>query len=270
MPSERWKYESRTCCEMTNPAIQVENISKKYRIRPQMDKGGSSFKSLLNSPFKWRSDRGEDQPAGTIWALKNVSFTINHGEFVGLIGLNGAGKSTLLRIISRITYPTEGRITLYKRVSSLLEIGTGFNAELTGRDNIFLNGSFLGMSYHEIKNRFDEIIAFSEIEKFIDTPVKYYSSGMFIRLAFSVAAHLTPELLLLDEVLSVGDAAFQEKSYNKMKGIINSGATILMVSHNPQVIREVCDRVIYLQNGCVKMDGDTRDVLNAYLQDISS
>ena len=185
---------------------------------------------------------------------------------IGLIGRNGAGKSTLLKILSRITRPSKGRITLYERVNSLLEVGTGFNTELSGRDNIFLNGSFLGMKMVEIKQKFDEIVAFSEIEQFIDTPVKYYSSGMFVRLAFSVAVHLTPETLLLDEILSVGDAGFQQKSMKKMRELLSSGATIVLVSHSDQAIRNICQRAIWLEKGTIQMDGPSEAVVEQYLQ----
>ena len=188
---------------------------------------------------------------------------------MGLIGRNGAGKSTLLKIISRITRPSRGKLMIYERVNSLLEIGTGFNGELTGRDNIYLNGSFLGMKNQEIKSKFDEIVAFSEIEQFIDTPVKYYSSGMYVRLAFSVAANLTPELLLLDEVLAVGDAGFQQKSYTKMRELVTSGATIIFISHNAEAIKEICQRAIWLDHGIIIMDGESTQVVDAYTKTIT-
>ena len=203
------------------------------------------------------------------FALKEVSFEMEHGESMGLIGRNGAGKSTLLKILSRITRPSKGRIVLYEHVNSLLEVGTGFNVELSGRDNIFLNGSFLGMRTSEIRRKFDEIVAFSEVEQFIDTPVKYYSSGMFVRLAFSVAVHLTPEILLLDEVLSVGDASFQHKSMAKMKELLGSGATIIFVSHNEQAVRDICKRAIWLDKGEIQMDGPSDGVVEKYLESMS-
>jgi lipopolysaccharide transport system ATP-binding protein len=254
---------------MTPMAIKVENVGKQYRIRHPYEGSGRSLKSILNAPvrrlthrIKDKSNTGEDE---AFWALKDISFEIHHGEMVGLIGRNGAGKSTLLKLLSRITYPSVGKITLYEQVNSLLEIGTGFNMELTGRENVFLNGAFLGMDQDEIWQKYETIVEFSEIEQFIDTPVKYYSSGMFVRLAFSVAAHLTPEVLLLDEVLSVGDAGFQEKSKQKMKELINSGATIVLVSHNEGAIREICQRTILLENGVIKEDGETDQVLEVYL-----
>lgn len=254
---------------MTNLAVKVENLWKEYRIRRHFEAPSSSLKELLNMPFnrlvhRFRSEEHDHNE--TFWALKEVSFQIEHGESVGLIGRNGAGKSTLLKILSRITRPSRGQVTLYERVNSLLEIGTGFNADLSGRDNIFLNGSFLGMKNGEIHRKFDEIVAFSEIEQFIDTPVKYYSSGMYVRLAFSVAVHLTPELLLLDEVLAVGDAGFQQKSREKMKELLGSGATIVLVSHNDAAIRDICRRAIWLVQGSVNMDGPAAQVADAYMK----
>jgi lipopolysaccharide transport system ATP-binding protein len=255
---------------MTLIAIKAENVWKEYHIRHNLEGPTSSLKELLNAPFAKLLGRSNNVPkplrSETFYALKEVSFEIEHGEAVGLIGRNGAGKSTLLKILSRITRPSKGKITLYERVNSLLEVGTGFNTELSGRDNIYLNGSFLGMSNQEIKQKFDEIVAFSEIEQFIDTPVKYYSSGMYVRLAFSVAAHLTPEALLLDEVLSVGDAGFQQKSMGKMKELLGSGATIVLVSHSPQSIREICQRTIWLDKGMIMLDGPTSDVVQHYIQ----
>ena len=252
-----------------NPlAIKVENVSKEYQIRHSFEGPQTSLKAILNAPFNWLMGRSGKYAHLTrseiFWALKNVSFEIKFGESVGLMGLNGAGKSTLLKIISRITRPSKGKITLYQRVSSLLEVGTGFNPELSGRENIYLNGSFLGMKLSEIKNKFDEIVAFSEVEQFIDTPVKYYSSGMYVRLAFSVAVHLTPEILILDEILSVGDAGFQQKSQAKMKELLGSGATIILVSHNNQAIRDLCKRAIWLEKGEIRMDGLSTDVVDQY------
>ena len=190
------------------------------------------------------------------------------GNPSGVIGKNGAGKSTLLKILSRITRPSSGRAVLYERVNSLLEIGTGFNSELSGRDNIFMNGSFLGMKRAEIERKFDEIVDFSGIEQFIDTPVKYYSSGMFVRLAFSVAVNLTPETLLLDEVLAVGDAEFRQKSFGKMKELLSSGATIIFVSHNEKAIKEICQRSIWLANGEIMADGPSLEVVDSYMRSI--
>jgi len=253
---------------MTRYAVRAEDIWKDYKIYRPFEGQGSSLKEVLNHPIRWLTRKNkstaEIKADGTFWALKGVSFEVQHGESIGLIGRNGAGKSTLLKIISRITRPSRGKLTLYEHVNSLLEIGTGFNGELSGRDNIYLNGSFLGMKYKEIKSRFDEIVAFSEIEEFIDTPVKYYSSGMYVRLAFSVAVHLTPELLLLDEVLAVGDAGFQIKSQQKMKELIRSGATIIFVSHNSAAVKDICKRAIWLDHGSLKMDGLSTEVVDEY------
>ena len=258
---------------MPRLAIKAENVWKEYRIRHHFEGSTSSLKELLNWPVNRLMHKvngaGSHDENETFWALKDVSFEVEHGESVGLIGRNGAGKTTLLKILSRITRPSRGRLVLYERVSSLLEIGTGFNIELSGRDNVFLNGSFLGMKQLEIKRRFDEIVAFSEIEQFIDMPVKYYSSGMFVRLAFSVAVHLTPELLLLDEVLAVGDVGFQQKSMEKMKELLNSGATIIFVSHNQDAVKRICQRAIWLQNGKLMMDGDSEEVVRSYLETVT-
>ncbi len=257
---------------MSRLAIKAEQIWKQYRIRHAFEGPQSSFKAVLNAPFNWMMNRSNQhshlQRSELFFALKDVSFEVEQGESVGLIGRNGAGKSTLLKILSRITRPSQGKITIYERVNSLLEIGTGFNSELSGRDNIYLNGSFLGMRVSEIRKKFDEIVAFSEIEQFIDTPVKYYSSGMFIRLAFSVAVHLTPELLLLDEVLAVGDSGFQHKSHAKMRELLASGATIILVSHNEQAIREICNRSIWLDKGSIQMDGPSADVVEQYIRSL--
>ena len=255
---------------MSQLAIKVENLWKEYDIRHNFEGPQISFKAVLNAPFKRLARRSKKNPhfqkMEAFFALKDVSFEVEHGESIGLIGRNGSGKSTLLKILSRITRPSKGRITLYQRVNSLLEIGTGFNPELSGRENIFLNGSFLGMKTSEIRQKFDEIVAFSEVEQFIDTPVKYYSSGMFVRLAFSVAVHLTPEILLLDEVLSVGDAGFQHKSMEKMKELLGSGATIVLVSHNAQAIRDICKRAIWLDKGMLQADGPAASVSENYLK----
>ena len=253
---------------MSQPAIKVENVWKEYRIRHNLEGSSSSFKAVLNAPFNWLTGRNRKyshlEQSEQFVALRDVSFEVEYGESVGLVGRNGAGKSTLLKILSRITRPSKGKVTLYHQVNALLEIGTGFNTELSGRENIYLNGSFLGMKTSEIKQKFDEIVAFSEIEQFIDTPVKYYSSGMFVRLAFSVAVHLTPEILLLDEVLSVGDAGFQHKSQAKMKELLGSGATIILVSHNAQAIRDICKRAIWLDKGAIRMDGAAASVVEEY------
>ena len=251
------------------PAIRVENLSKQYTIGQQSAKG--SYRTLRDTvtdavmaPFRmWN---GQQAPTSEpFWALKDVSFEVMPGEVVGIIGRNGAGKSTLLKILSRITEPTSGRIEVRGRMGSLLEVGTGFHPELTGRENIYLNGSILGMSKREIDRKFDEIVAFSEIEKFLDTPVKRYSSGMYVRLAFAVAAHLEPEILIVDEVLAVGDAAFQKKCLGQMEELANAGRTIFLVSHNMHAIITLCTQAIYLQKGILKLKGDCSSAIDAYL-----
>ncbi|NMC29326.1 MAG: ABC transporter ATP-binding protein [Pelolinea sp.] len=255
---------------MAKLAIEAENIEKTYRIRQSIDYPSQSFKDLLGNPIrKIRNKSKSSSPSTTLetfYALRGISFKIDHGESVGLIGRNGAGKSTLLKLLSRITRPSNGRILLYEKVTSLLEVGTGFNMELSGRDNIFLNGCFLGLKIKEVEKKFEKIVEFSEIGNFIDTPVKYYSSGMFVRLAFSVAAHLQPETLLLDEVLAVGDVGFFDKSMSKMKELLNSGATIIFVSHNIKAVEEICDRVIWLDHGAIKMDGPSEQVCKEYME----
>ncbi len=220
-------------------AIRVEDLSKKYTIGSQQE---DRLRYALSNLWK-------DQKTEEIWALRDVSFEIKKGEVVGIIGRNGAGKSTLLKILSKITKPTSGRAILYGRVASLLEVGTGFHHELTGRENIYLNGNLLGLSRQEIKLRFDEIIDFSGVEKFIDTPVKHYSSGMYVRLAFSVAAHLNPEILLVDEVLAVGDYEFQQKCLGKMDDVAKSGRTVLLVSHNLAALKTLCQSYLYFDHG---------------------
>jgi lipopolysaccharide transport system ATP-binding protein len=227
--------------------------------------------NILKSPFKFLIRKTKAMAGvGTkeeFWALKNVNFTVNKGEVVGIIGHNGAGKSTLLKILSQITPPTEGEITLTGRVGSLLEVGTGFHPELTGRENIFLNGAILGMSQKEIAGKFDQIVEFSGVEKFLDTPVKYYSSGMYVRLAFAVAAHMEPDILIIDEVLAVGDAEFQKKCLGKMDEITKKeGRTILFVSHNMPAIKSLCQKCIVLEAGMVKFIGPTEEAINNYLK----
>ncbi len=248
------------------PIITVENVGKRYRIG-QSQAPYSTFRESLvevvRSPFKKLARN--NGPAEFIWAVEDVSFEINPGEVVGLIGRNGAGKSTLLKMLSRITEPTKGRILLYGRVGSLLEVGTGFHAELTGRENIYLNGAILGMARNEIVRKFDEIVSFAEVEKFIDTPVKHYSSGMYLRLAFAVAAHLEPEILLVDEVLAVGDARFQRKCLDKMQDVGKQGHTVLFVSHNMPAITRLCPRTILLDQGRVLSDGPSHQVASEYL-----
>lgn len=249
------------------PIIRVRNLSKQYSIGAAEAPYATlreTISGIVRAPLKrfGRNGRGEDD---TIWALKDVGFEIQPGEVVGIIGRNGAGKSTLLKILSRITEPTTGEVDLYGRVASLLEVGTGFHPELTGRENIFLNGSILGMKRTEIESKFDEIVAFSEIEKFLDTPVKRYSSGMYVRLAFAVAAHLEPEILIVDEVLAVGDAQFQKKCLGKMGDVARHGRTVLFVSHNLPAVKSLCSRALLLEAGRVALDGGVDRVVNAYL-----
>ena len=247
-------------------AVLVEGISKQYRIGQFQPAYGTLRDSIVHGVKRVRSEHRQ-QPKETIWALRDVSFEAQEGEVIGIIGHNGAGKSTLLKILTRITSPTEGRAEIRGRVGSLLEVGTGFHPELTGRENIFLNGSILGMTRGEIQRNFDAIVEFSGVEKFIDTPVKRYSSGMFVRLAFSVAAHFEPEVMIVDEVLSVGDADFQRRSLGRMESIGESGRTILFVSHNLQGILQLCDRTILLKEGEVIRAGATPDVVAFYEQE---
>jgi ABC-type polysaccharide/polyol phosphate transport system ATPase subunit len=259
---------------MTDVAIRCEGLAKQYRIGEResykalrdviTDAFASPFRRLLSaSRHSSNGNPGIRKP--TIWALKNVSFEIKRGEVVGIIGRNGAGKSTLLKILSRITEPTEGHADIWGRVGSLLEIGTGFHPELTGRDNIYLNGAILGMRRAEIAQKLDEIIAFAEVEKFVDTPVKRYSSGMYVRLAFAVAAHMETEILLVDEVLSVGDAQFQKKCFERFRQISSGGRTILFVSHNMASLRTVCQNGIVLEHGCVVDHGEINGAADRYL-----
>jgi lipopolysaccharide transport system ATP-binding protein len=255
---------------MSEPIITVENLSKCYVIGHQAANNDGlrhALTNLLHAPKQWLEQRKQRRRATVeeFWALKDVSFSINRGDVVGVIGRNGAGKSTLLKILSRITEPTTGRITLDGRVASLLEVGTGFHAELSGRENIYLNGAILGMGRAEIKRKFDEIVAFSEVEKFLDTPVKRYSSGMYVRLAFAVAAHLEPEILIVDEVLAVGDQAFQKKCLGKMNEVARGGRTVFFVSHNMAVMRQLCNRGILLHHGKVMRTGDINEVMESYL-----
>ncbi len=259
---------------MSEIAIRVDGVSKQYQIGRRQTKSNTLrdvIAGALTAPFRRASQllRGHATGAAeldeTLWALDDVSFEINHGEVVGLIGRNGAGKSTLLKVLSRITEPTKGGVDMYGRVGSLLEVGTGFHHELSGRDNIFLNGAILGMKRTEIERKFDEIVAFAEVEKFIDTPVKHYSSGMYLRLAFAVAAHLEPEILLVDEVLAVGDSVFQKKCLNKMEAVGQQGRTVIFVSHSMPAITRLCERAIWLDAGRVKQDGLSHKVASAYL-----
>ena len=257
--------------------VAVENVSKKY-ILGQTHTYLLSEKIENNLRYLYQRFRGEKQVRDPVrnvsenefWALQGVNVDIQEGEIVGIIGRNGAGKSTLLKILARITDPTTGRITLQGRISSLLEVGTGFHPELTGRENVFLNGAILGMSKTEIRKKFDEIVAFAEIDKFIDTPVKRYSSGMYVRLAFAVAAHLEPEILVLDEVLAVGDCQFQKKCLGKMGSVAKEGRTVLFVSHNMTAVRDLCKRVVWLESGLVRDDGNAVEVVSKYLYKYSA
>jgi len=247
--------------------VRVENVGKRYRIGA-LHPGYATFRELvgdtLAAPFR-RLRGARTSRSETLWALEGVNLEVKQGELVGVIGHNGAGKSTLLKILSRVTRPTTGRVEIYGRVGSLLEVGTGFHPDLTGRENVFLNGAILGMRKVEIRRKFDEIVAFAELEKFIETPVKFYSSGMYVRLAFSVAAHLEPEILIMDEVLAVGDAAFQQKCLDKMRDIRRRGHTIFFVSHNLPAITRLCRRVVLLEGGRVRAEGAAQEVVNLYL-----
>ena len=252
---------------MSNFAIRIEKLGKRYIIGGPKERYGT-LRDTINDTIKGTFRRIRQPYAGNrpnqFWALRNISFDVKKGEIVGLIGNNGAGKSTLLRVLSRITPPTEGRAVVNGRISSLLEVGTGFHPELTGRENIYLNGAILGMKRVEITQRFDEIVDFAGVERFLDTPIKRYSSGMFVRLAFSVAAHLEPDILLIDEVLAVGDIAFQKKCLGRIDKAATEGRTVLFVSHNMASIRSLCQRAILLSEGLVKIDGDVNEVVDVY------
>ncbi len=255
----------------TQPAIETHDLGKRYRIGAPVveSKGfGQAVKKALLSPFAYlRRATSKGSEAEWIWALKGASFKVDYGEAIGVIGRNGAGKTTLLKVLSRITDPEEGEAIVRGRVGSLLEVGTGFHPELTGRENVFLNGAIIGMKRTEIKAKFDEIVSFAEVAKFIDTPVKYYSSGMYVRLAFAVAAHLEPEIMLVDEVLAVGDAAFQKKCLGKMDDVSHQGRTVLLVSHNMEAVLGLCERAVWLDEGTIRMDGPARQVVSAYVAD---
>ena len=252
-------------------AIEVQDLGKLYKLDHQSirhDSFRAALTAMATSPWRrLRQLQGTDETMEEFWALKNVSFDVQRGEVVGIIGRNGAGKSTLLKILSRIVEPTEGRAVLRGRVASLLEVGTGFHPELTGRENIFLNGSILGMRRREIESKFDEIVDFAEVSRFLDTPVKRYSSGMYVRLAFAVAAHLEPEILIVDEVLAVGDAQFQKKCIGKMKDIAASGSrTVVFVSHNMGAVRALCSSCVYLVNGAVAAQGSVDSIIGHYMK----
>ena len=254
---------------MSSPVIRIAGLGKRYAIRHLQRSGGyQRFSEELVGAVKRTFGKSQSKSVEEFWALRDVSLDVEPGEVLGIVGRNGAGKSTLLKILGRITDPTEGRVDLYGRVASLLEVGTGFHPELTGRENIFLNGAILGMSRAEIRRNFDAIVDFSEVEKFLDTTVKRYSSGMYVRLAFSVAAHLEPEILIVDEVLAVGDASFQQKCLGKMKGIASTeGRTVLFVSHNMASIKQLCQRACLLRNGRVVTVGTPDEVIGQYLSD---
>lgn len=251
------------------PAIRVENLSKLYRIGARGHDGyltlRESLTRAISAPFR-RPKAAPTSRSSEFWALNDISFELQQGEVLGVIGRNGAGKSTLLKILSRIVEPTKGRAVVHGRLGSLLEVGTGFHPELTGRENIYLNGSILGMRRKEISRKFDEIVAFAEIDQFLDTPVKRYSSGMYVRLAFGVAAHLEPEILVVDEVLAVGDAEFQRKCIGKMSEISRSDRTVLFVSHNMAVIQNLCRRTALLERGKLAFFGDTPDAIRRYMR----
>jgi lipopolysaccharide transport system ATP-binding protein len=253
---------------MSNVAIRVEGLSKLFNIgSPERYRTlRDTITETIAAPFRFlRNGTAVKAPSETIWALKDVSFEVKHGDVIGIIGRNGAGKSTLLKILSRITGPTEGRAEIHGRVASLLEVGSGFHPELTGRENIFLNGAILGMKKAEILRKFDEIVAFSEVEKFIDTPVKHFSSGMYMRLAFAVAAHMEPEILIVDEVLAVGDAAFQRKCLGKISDVAGEGRTVLFVSHNMGAIQKLCGQCLWLRGGQLASQGASAPVIRQYL-----
>lgn len=260
--------------------IRVENLSKSYRIGAAQHGNYTTLRDAvignlkntarnLFSAFRKPSTEAQKlEEARTLWALKDINFEVKKGEMIGVIGRNGAGKSTLLKVLSRITQPTEGRALISGRMASLLEVGTGFHPELTGRENVFLNGSILGMSRSEIRAKFDQIVAYSGIERFIDTPVKHYSSGMYVRLAFAVAAHLDPDILVVDEVLSVGDVAFQRKCTDTMKDVTSGNRTVLFVTHNLTLVRSLCTRAILVEAGKITADGPTDQVLNTYIRSL--
>ena len=250
--------------------IVAENISKKYIIDHQRKKGGSNLRDIVSETMdKWFSSNNNSEEKEEFWALKDINFSIDRGDRIGIVGHNGAGKSTLLKILSRITEPTTGQINIDGRIASLLEVGTGFHPELTGRENIFLNGAILGMSKNEIKQSFDAIVDFAGVEKFLDTPVKRYSSGMYVRLGFAIAAHLNPEILIVDEVLAVGDTEFQKKCLGKMRDVSESGRTLIFVSHNLTAIQALCNKSFYFEKGRLIDQGETTHIVTNYLSKVS-
>lgn len=248
--------------------IKVENLSKKFRIG-KLRQNEETLRDLFSETVKRAlvKRRANEEDENTLWALRDINFEVKQGASLGIIGGNGAGKSTLLKILSRIIKPTSGRVGIHGRVGSLLEVGTGFHQDLTGRENIFLNGAVLGMRRREIEKKFDEIVAFAEIERFIDTAVKFYSSGMFMRLAFAVAAHLEPDILIIDEVLAVGDAAFQTKSLGKINDVVEGGRTVIFVSHSAAMVENLCKTALYLKRGRLEDFGDVKTVLSHYESD---
>ncbi|GAB3544917.1 ABC transporter ATP-binding protein [Spirosoma fluminis] len=252
--------------------ITVENISKQYIIDHQKGKGSTTLRDVISENFRQLFGKGKQQTEITreeFWALRDVSFSIEQGDRVGIIGHNGAGKSTMLKILSKIIEPTTGSVRIRGRVASLLEVGTGFHPELTGRENIYLNGSLLGMTRSEIRKQFDEIVAFAGVEKFLDTPVKRYSSGMYVRLGFAISAHLDPEIMIVDEVLAVGDAEFQKKSLGKMRDNSASGRTVIFVSHNLTAVQALCNKTLYFERGQLIEQGETNQVIASYLSKVS-
>ena len=251
---------------MSKPIIEIAHISKRYRLGMKPEGYLSLRDELAKASRRLFTPGKAVEDPNEFWALRDVSFSVEQGEVIGIIGRNGAGKSTLLKVLSQITPPTEGQITLRGRAASLLEVGTGFHPELTGRENIYLNGAILGMTRAEIKSKFDEIVVFAEIEKFLDTPVKRYSSGMYVRLAFAVAAHMEPEILIVDEVLAVGDAAFQKKCLGKMGEVAKGGRTVLFVSHNMAAIQGLCSSALLLDRGKMIYHGDFASALSLYLE----
>jgi lipopolysaccharide transport system ATP-binding protein len=254
---------------MTRPAIEVQEIGKQFQIGLREQAGQTFREAMVDmalAPFRrLRELSGHTHEQNSFWALRNISFDVPQGQVLGIIGHNGAGKSTLLKILCRITEPTEGRALVYGRVASLLEVGTGFHQELTGRENVYLNGAILGMSKAEIDRNFDEIVEFSGVEKFLDTPIKRYSSGMKVRLAFAVAAYLEPEILIIDEVLAVGDQEFQNKCLGKMHDVATSGRTVLFVSHNMAAVEVLCDRCLFLSHGSLQSQGPTEQIIAEYM-----